>query len=87
MVFGAAGCVGHDSFEDFEQGFDFDFEAGFFADFAAHGVFEAFAGFEDSAWQGPVAFQGFAASFHEEDFVPFKDERAYSWHGAWRVAA
>jgi hypothetical protein len=67
--------------------FDFNLEAGFFPDFAAHGVFQAFAGFEDSAGQGPVAFKGFAASFDQEDFPLLEDQRADSEYGALRVAA
>ena len=40
VVFGAAGCVAHDAFEDVEAVEDFDYESGFFEHFAVEGVFE-----------------------------------------------
>ena len=40
MIFGAAGGVTHDAFEDVEAVDDFDFKSGLFSYFAADGVFE-----------------------------------------------
>ena len=40
VVFGAAGGVAHDAFEDVEAVDDFDYQSGLFEHFAAEGVFE-----------------------------------------------
>jgi len=56
VVFDVPGCVGHDALEEFGETDDFDFEACFFEDFAEDGLFDAFAGFDGSSRQAPIAF-------------------------------
>lgn len=51
MVFRNTGGIAHDALEDFDQADDFNFESGFFAHFAMHGVFEPLTHFDDSARQ------------------------------------
>ena len=45
VVFGAAGGVAHDAFEDVEAVEDFYYQSGFFEHFAAEGVFQELTGF------------------------------------------
>jgi hypothetical protein len=64
VVFGAAGGVAHDAFEDVEAVDDFDFESSLFEYFAAHGIFQFLAGFEQASGDGPPAFQRLSGAFH-----------------------
>jgi hypothetical protein len=65
----------------------FDFEAGFFADFALDGLGEMLAGFDDAAGEGPPSSKGLFATLDEEDAVAIDDERADAEEGALGVTA
>lgn len=74
VVFGDAIGIAHDAFVNFEETKDFNFESSLFANLSAHGVFEALTHLDDSAWQGPPAFERFVAAFDQQNAVTFNDE-------------
>ncbi len=78
MVFGAAGGVAHDALEDVEAVDNFDFESGLFEHFAAQGVFQELAGFEQAAGDGPPAFEGLAGAFDKKCGIAVEDDGSYA---------
>ena len=62
MIFGAALGVAHDAFEEFEHFLRRDLQAGFFQDSRVLRRFQSFAGFDQAAGEGPVAFERVAGA-------------------------
>src|SRR5665213_1608025 len=78
VVFGAAVGVAHDALEDVEAVDDFYYKSGLFSYFAAEGVFEQLAGFEEAAGDGPPAFEGLAGAFDQERRSAVEDDGAHA---------
>src|SRR5579872_4643323 len=74
VVFGNAGRIEDDPFKYLQQPNDLNLEASLFADLAAHGLFEAFTRFHDTAGQRPPVLERLASAFHQQDTVAFDDE-------------
>jgi hypothetical protein len=78
MILGAAGGVAHDAFENVEAVDNFYDKSGLFSYFAAEGVFEQLAGFEQASGDGPPAFQWLAGTFDQERGIAIEDDGAYA---------
>ena len=74
VILGAAGIVGDDSLEDFEDGERSDFESGFLEDFTTDGGFEALAGFDEAAGQAPPTLEGLVATLDQENSIILENE-------------
>jgi hypothetical protein len=87
MELSATVGVGHDAFKDGGQEEGLNLQSGFFQDFAAEGVFEAFAGFDGAAGKTPVAEQGGASATDQEHFPAPDDNGPHAHNGAGGIAA
>jgi hypothetical protein len=76
VIFGAAFSIGHDALEVFEELDRLDVEAGFLEDFSLDGLVEGLAGFDQSAGEGPIAFERFLAALDHKDAIAFEYECA-----------
>lgn len=87
VVFGDAGGIVHDPFEDFEETDDLDFEARFFAHLAAQRFFEALSGLDNPAGQRPRALERLAPALDQQDAIVFDDKSSDAQNRAARILA
>ncbi len=87
MVLHETMLVTVDGVDDVNEGELADFQAGFFAQFAAGGGFDGFAEFLGAPGQAPLVLRRGAAALDEEDFFAFQDNDADADERVFRVFA